>query len=100
MTNIARFGSFYAGGRSLEIENRPVRTIAFTDTASMEYDPNGHYHIEQAYVQYFEPAEPRSEERRVGKEGVSTWRSRWSPYHKTKKMIHNHIHPYHRHQQQ
>src|SRR3546814_14141045 len=24
---------------------------------------------------------PRSEERRVGKEGVSTGRSRWSPYH-------------------
>src|SRR3546814_11622328 len=24
---------------------------------------------------------PRSEERRVGKEGVSTCRSRWSPYH-------------------
>src|SRR3546814_12425948 len=23
----------------------------------------------------------RSEERRVGKEGVSTWRFRWSPYH-------------------
>src|SRR3546814_14670930 len=23
----------------------------------------------------------RSEERRVGKEGVRTWRSRWSPYH-------------------
>src|SRR3546814_18547569 len=27
----------------------------------------------------------RSEERRVGKECVSTWRSRWSPYHETKK---------------
>src|SRR3546814_17837360 len=27
----------------------------------------------------------RSEERRVGKEGVSTCRSRWSPYHSTKK---------------
>src|SRR3546814_1994100 len=27
----------------------------------------------------------RSEERRVGKEGVSTCRSRWSPYHETKK---------------
>src|SRR3546814_16865410 len=26
-------------------------------------------------------AEGRSEERRVGKEGVSTCRSRWSPYH-------------------
>src|SRR3546814_15522868 len=28
--------------------------------------------------------EGRSEERRVGKEGVSTCRSRWSPYHLTK----------------
>src|SRR3546814_16424743 len=30
-------------------------------------------------------AKPRSEERRVGKECVSTGRSRWSPYHKKKK---------------
>src|SRR3546814_15913714 len=29
----------------------------------------------------------RSEERRVGKECVSTCRSRWSPYYKTKKII-------------
>src|SRR3546814_16204136 len=28
-----------------------------------------------------EPVEVRSEERRVGKECVSTCRSRWSPYH-------------------
>src|SRR3546814_11951841 len=28
---------------------------------------------------------PRSEERRVGKERVSTCKSRWSPYHKKKK---------------
>src|SRR3546814_15769175 len=28
----------------------------------------------------------RSEERRVGKECVSTCRSRWSPYHKKKKI--------------
>src|SRR3546814_18294634 len=27
---------------------------------------------------------PRSEEHRVGKEGGSTWRSRWSAYHKKK----------------
>src|SRR3546814_13960603 len=27
------------------------------------------------------PLETRSEERRVGKEGVSTCKSRWSPYH-------------------
>src|SRR3546814_14229635 len=35
----------------------------------------------------------RSEERRVGKECVSTCRSRWSPYHlkkKYKKLTHNH----------
>src|SRR3546814_19202897 len=31
--------------------------------------------------------EDRSEERRVGKECVSTCRSRWSPYHKKKKII-------------
>src|SRR3546814_20750407 len=29
----------------------------------------------------------RSEERRVGKECVSTCRSRWSPYHKQKKKL-------------
>src|SRR3546814_11620694 len=32
-----------------------------------------------------EIGEERSEERRVGKECVSTCRSRWSPYHKKKK---------------
>src|SRR3546814_14690414 len=31
------------------------------------------------------PDRQRSEERRVGKECVSTCRSRWSPYHKKKK---------------
>src|SRR3546814_14196322 len=31
----------------------------------------------------------RSEERRVGKECVSTCRSRWSPYHYKKTSIHN-----------
>src|SRR3546814_12150618 len=31
----------------------------------------------------------RSEERRVGKECVSTCRSRWSPYHKKKKIKKN-----------
>src|SRR3546814_6815673 len=32
-----------------------------------------------------DPGQVRSEERRVGKEGVSTCRSRWSPYHYKKK---------------
>src|SRR3546814_11940660 len=34
----------------------------------------------------------RSEERRVGKECVSTCRSRWSPYHYKKKTIHTKQH--------
>src|SRR3546814_17238999 len=36
----------------------------------------------------------RSEERRVGKECVSTCRSRWSPYHYKKKYITQKIIPY------
>src|SRR3546814_13994552 len=35
------------------------------------------------------PARARSEERRVGKECVSTCRSRWSPYHLKKKQDYN-----------
>src|SRR3546814_15925346 len=31
----------------------------------------------------------RSDERRVGEEGVSTFRSRWSPYHSKKKQQQN-----------
>src|SRR3546814_16999179 len=37
----------------------------------------------------------RSEERRVGKECVSTCRSRWSPYHEKKKKKATHVAEYH-----
>ena len=56
---VAEFGSFYAGGRQIHIEGEPVRSIAFTQTASYDYNPNGLFHIEQAYVQYFIPVEQR-----------------------------------------
>src|SRR3546814_11636951 len=36
-----------------------------------------------------QPEHLRSEERRVGKECVSTCRSRWSPYHSKKKQYHH-----------
>src|SRR3546814_21148986 len=36
--------------------------------------------------------QPRSEERRVGKECVSPCRSRWSPYHEKKNTEHSHTH--------
>ena len=39
---------------------------------------DGLYYAGLAFVFF---ASPRSEERRVGKECVSTCRSRWSPYH-------------------
>src|SRR3546814_17860245 len=40
-------------------------------------------------LRYSSRAASRSEERRVGKECVSTCRSRWSPYHSTKKHYKN-----------
>src|SRR3546814_17896247 len=40
----------------------------------------------------------RSEERRVGKEGVSTCRSRCAPYHSHKKYSHTPCHPIYHHQ--
>jgi hypothetical protein len=52
---IARVGSFYAGGRQIEVSGHDTQTIAFTRSTSFTYDPNGLYHVEQAYVQYFIP---------------------------------------------
>src|SRR3546814_8395525 len=41
----------------------------------------GHADVEERSLLRAEGGEDRSEERRVGKECVSTCRSRWSPYH-------------------
>src|SRR3546814_11138206 len=41
--------------------------------------------VEQRFGRFEVEAAVRSEERRVGKEGVSQVRSRWSPVHKKKK---------------
>src|SRR3546814_12236679 len=46
--------------------------------------PYFHHEVDQAL---FSLAGERSEERRVGKECVSTCRSRWSPYHSKKKKV-------------
>src|SRR3546814_11404697 len=48
--------------------------------------PSGHgHHGPTSFVLGIIAVETRSEERRVGKECVSTCRSRWSPYHSKKK---------------
>src|SRR3546814_5732522 len=53
----------------------PLRTEERITTASVGIDPG------QAQKNTTKVAMDRSEERRVGKECVSTCRSRWSPYH-------------------
>lgn len=58
--SLARFGSFYVGGRQIRIDGEPMRNIAFTATASLDYNPNGLFHVEQAYVQFFIPSDVRS----------------------------------------
>src|SRR3546814_14523926 len=57
--------------------------------------PGTTYDQSQAYLQYIRRLQAgqsgftcfRSEERRLGKECVSTCRSRWSPYHEKKKTV-------------
>src|SRR3546814_14182531 len=43
--------------------------------------------VERREVEHHRERKGRSEERRVGKECVSTCRARWSPYHKKNKII-------------
>src|SRR3546814_12574551 len=52
---------------------------------------NRHLTVLKAILNHFfrENYVARSEERRVGKECVSTCRSRWAPYHKKKKKQNN-----------
>src|SRR3546814_7153009 len=67
-------------------QNRPGKTIAITGEfdneslsnvlLSLSYTSHFDYSIKNNEVMI-----SRSEERRVGKECVSTCRSRWSPYH-------------------
>src|SRR3546814_12984537 len=57
------------------VESRRLRQIAGTETCVRKYTITGNNCRNNS------PLLERSEERRVGKECVSTCRSRWSPYH-------------------
>src|SRR3546814_19345369 len=57
-----------------------VQVIVYTD-----YPGQAPQVVEDQVTYPLTTAMLRSEERRVGKECVSTCRSRWSPYHKKKK---------------
>ena len=52
---LARIESFFAGGRRVTVEGEPLRHIRFSTQAGIEHDPNGTFHVEQAYVQSFFP---------------------------------------------
>ena len=53
---LKEMGSFFAGGRRVELAGRPIGEIRFTGSVPpFRYDPNGWHHVEQAYVQYFVP---------------------------------------------
>lgn len=58
---LADFGSFHVGGRWVEVSGRPPEKIQVSAVTSIDRDPNGRYLVEQLYVQYFSPAERRSE---------------------------------------
>src|SRR3546814_6012631 len=73
---------FYRLGAALDLEFRNIAPSRTIDRGSQQrhlFDPRCQFHavcrgIDDAFFE-------RSEERRVGKECVSTCRSRWSPYH-------------------
>src|SRR3546814_20289015 len=79
----------------LQLSGKTGETIVIPAPVVIEYDDAHFWNFEEANVVFaspeaVNPAELvdlldnacfRSEERRVGKEGVSTCRSRWSPSH-------------------
>lgn len=52
---LASMGSYTVGGRAVTVEGERSRRIALSAGLEIDYDPNGRFWIEQAYVQYFEP---------------------------------------------
>lgn len=52
---IADFGSYYAGGMTLNVTGRDVRHVQVTDFLHLTIDENGAHAVGHAYVQFFVP---------------------------------------------
>src|SRR3546814_8048851 len=63
---------------SSDLSNRP---IVLPDNGTLSLTVTALGRVESGASVHFDMQTWRSEERRVGKECVSTCRSRWSPYH-------------------
>src|SRR3546814_1049383 len=66
---------------SLDFETEPSVSVTVTATDESGLSKSQAFTITVTGVDEAPIAAGRSEERRVGKEGVSPCRSRWSPYH-------------------
>jgi pimeloyl-ACP methyl ester carboxylesterase len=57
---LKEMGSFHVGGREFVVSGKPVKEVVFTPGGvPAKVDPNGVYQVEQMYVQYFIPQNPR-----------------------------------------
>jgi pimeloyl-ACP methyl ester carboxylesterase len=60
--SLADMGSFHIGGREIEFRGLPLQVHQYSaGGVPAEVDPNGHYPIEQMYVQYFIAGQPRGQ---------------------------------------
>ena len=57
---LTQMGSFHVGGREVVISGKPIKEVYFAQGGvPAKVDPNGVYQVEQMYVQYFIPKDPR-----------------------------------------
>jgi pimeloyl-ACP methyl ester carboxylesterase len=59
MITLGKTGSFFVGGRPVTVTGRAPYRVTLSSTSTREFDPNGNFWIEAAYVQYFLQAAPR-----------------------------------------
>lgn len=59
--DVQRLGSFAVGGRVVTLQGLPVREVKVAGANfTMKVDPNGHYMVDQMYVQYVKLRHPRA----------------------------------------
>ena len=57
---LSQMGSFHVGGREVVVSGKPIKEVLFAPGGvPAKVDPNGVYQVEQMYVQYFIPQNPR-----------------------------------------